>query len=288
MKKKNILWLVVFSVVFVIGCSSYLKTQTEPKEQEKTSAQTIVIGSLGSDAQIWKHIAASEQAKQLGLNIEVKEINDGVALNRATLNQEIDVNAFQSWGYLKAFNEIHHQGLVAIATTYLEPMGLYSKKYQTLNQLPTGAVVAIPNDAANTARALRLLAQAQLITLPKDFNAISGTPADILTNPKSLSFRTVQSSTTPRVLEEVDLAAIGNTEALDSGLNVLKQSLYYEKTSADNSKNINVLVTSKNDQKRKALDKLGQLYHQPFVNDYIAKNFGGTKVDVNQSITTLN
>lgn len=290
MNKKRLLWLVIASIIFVIGCSSYLKTEAVPTERDKSDHQlkTITVGSLGSDAQIWKYIAHSEQTKQLGLKIIVKEINDGVALNSATLNHEIDVNAFQSWGYLKAFNEIHHHGLVAIATTYLEPMGLYSKKYQSLDQLPNGAVIAIPNDAANTARALKLLAQAKLIQLPQHFNAISGTTSDILSNPKALQFKTVQSSTIPRILEEVDLAAIGNTEALDSGLNVINQSLFYEKTTIDNSQNINVLVTSQAEKNRQELKKLDTLYHQPFVNEYIAKHFGATKVSVNQSIDTLN
>lgn len=278
--------LVVLFSLFVWGCSNDTKNNTST-ENLNNKAIPIVIGSLGSDAQIWKYIAHSDQAKKQNLDIQVKEINDGVGLNRATLNHEVDVNAFQSWGYLKAFNQINNNGLEAISTTYLEPMGLYSHKYQSLSQLPQGAVVAIPNDAANTARALRLLAQADLIKLKDDFNAITGTPADIIANPKKLVFKQVQSAMLSRILGEVDLAAIGNTDALDSGLNVLKQSLFYEKISPDNTQNINILVTSRDHNRTEELNKLAKLYHEPFVNEYIQKNFGGTKVDVDQPISSL-
>ena len=77
---------------------------------------------MGSDAQIWKHIAESQEAKDANLNIEVKEINGGVVMNNATKEGEVDVNAFQSWGYLVSYNKDSNANLVAVSTTYLEPM----------------------------------------------------------------------------------------------------------------------------------------------------------------------
>lgn len=283
---KNIKWLIgiIITVFLITSCSSYLK-QTNSKENINT--QVITVGSTGSDAQIWKYIAQSEQAKKAGLEIHVKEINDGVALNQATVDKEVDVNAFQSWGYLKAFNEINHHQLAAIATTYLEPMGLYSNKYHHLNDIPDGAIVAIPNDAANTARALRLLEQAHLITLSEKFNSIRGNISDIIGNPKHLVFKEIQGSTIPRVLSDVDLAAIGNTVALDSHLNVLTQSLIHENVSDKTAQNINVLVVNKEKIGDAGIKKLGQLYHESFVKEYIKQNFSGTKVDVDQPVATL-
>ncbi|MCF9035482.1 MetQ/NlpA family ABC transporter substrate-binding protein [Acinetobacter nectaris] len=283
---KNNKWIVltIISLLSVVSCSSYFKKNTTVVD---TEGQVITLGSTGSDAQIWKYIAQSDEAKHLGLNIKVKEINDGVALNRATLDKEIDVNAFQSWGYLKAFNQLNHNQLAAIATTYLEPMGLYSKKYNSLKSLPENAVVAIPNDAANTARALRLLEQSKLIKLSDHFNSITGNIENITSNPKHLVIRLVEGSTIPRVLGDVDLAAIGNTVALDSGLNVLTQSLIHENVSDNTAQNINVLVVNRSRLNDETFKKLGVLYHQPFVEQYIQKNFAGTKVDVNQPVSQL-
>lgn len=104
--------------------------------------------------------------KDEGLKIKVKSFTDPVALNRATASGEIDVNAFQSWSYLQAYNKENKKAqLAAIGTTYLEPMGLYSDKYKSVKDIPDGATVAIANNPANTARGLLLLQSAGLIKL---------------------------------------------------------------------------------------------------------------------------
>lgn len=248
----------------------------------------IVLASTGADAQIWRFIADSPAAKTAGLDIEVKEINDGITLNTATAEQQVDVNAFQSWAYLKTFNKNNGDRLRALSTTYLEPMGLYSKKHSDLASIPNGALVSIPNDAANTARALLLLAQAGLIELTPGFDPVIGTPQDITKNPKHLVFRLVQGASGPRVLGDVDLAAIGNTVALEGGLNVIKDALAYEEVNDRTLNNINILVTHKDKANDPALLKLADLYHQDSVKAYVAQHFGGTKLAVNQPISTLN
>lgn len=283
---KNLIKTVVSAVVAVslVACS----TQKEERTVAQAETDKIVLGSIGSDAQIWKYIAQSKEAKQLGLDIEVKEINDGVALNQAVIDKEVDVNAFQSWAYFKAFNKLKGEPLEAIATTYLEPMGLYSKRYKSLDDLPQKAVVAIPNDVANTSRALKLLEQAKVIQLKANFNPISGGLNDIEKNPKQISIKLVKGAQGPRVLDDVDVVAIGNTNALESGLNVIQDSLSHETVENKVVENINILVVRKDRKDDKNLQKLNTLYHQPFVEEYIKKHFGGTKLDINQPVSTLN
>lgn len=274
-------------VVILLGLLLAACSQTEADQSASAHKDKIILGSVGSDVEIWKHIAASEQAKALGLNIEVKEINDGVALNRGVLDDELDVNAFQSWAYFKEFNQLNNQKLAVIATMYLEPMGLYSKKYHSLDKLPQHAVVAIPNDVANTTRALRLLERGHLIQLKAGFNPISGSIQDIQENPKNLQFKLVKGAQGPRVLGEVDLVAIGNTTALESGLNVIKDSIFHENVEDKTMENINILVVRRERLSDENLKKLGDLYHQPFVNAFIQKHFGGTKLDINIPVSDL-
>lgn len=278
MKKIITILLLLSSVV---ACS-YFYGSSEVGEKE------IIVGSKGSDAQIWKFIAASPQAKQEHLNIVVKEINDGVALNNATLQGDVDVNAFQSWSYFKVYNQEHQHQLKAIATTYLEPMGLYSKKYKQLNQLPLHAVVTIPNDPANTVRALYLLQKAGLIQLKPDFSSIRGNVQDIVQNPKQLQIKLVPNGTAVRTLADVDLSAIGNTDALESHLDVTHDALFYEKVDHTVQDNINILVTHVKKENDTELRKLEKIYHQPFVKQYIEQHFKGTKLDVDQPVSTLN
>ena len=281
--------IAILSLLAVVACSNSAdKPAASTPAAAKTDTTKIVIGSMGADSDIWRFIAKSPAAKEAGLEIEVKDINDGITLNNATAEGQVDVNAFQSWAYFKSFNQTNGDKLGALATTYLEPMGLYSKTHKDLNALPQGATVAIPNDTANTSRALRLLEEAKLITLKADFNPVTGTVQDIANNPKKLNIKLVQGASGPRVLGDVDLGAIGNTNALESGLNVTKDALFHEQVGDRVLNNINILATKKDRVNDAALQKLSALYHQPAVDAYIKEHFGGTKLDVNQPISSLN
>ncbi|WP_339147800.1 MULTISPECIES: MetQ/NlpA family ABC transporter substrate-binding protein [unclassified Sutcliffiella] len=132
----------------------------------------VIVGSSGSDAQVWNYISKSQAAKDAGIEIEVKEFNDGLQINEATNDGQIDVNAFQSLSYFQDYVKSKNADLVAIATTYLEPMGIYSKSLKSVDAIPDNAEIAIPNDPANRARALRLLQDAGIITLKEDFDSL--------------------------------------------------------------------------------------------------------------------
>ena len=147
------------------------------------------------------------------------------------------MNAFQSWAYLVSYNKDSNANLVAVATTYLEPMGIYSQKVKDIKEVPDGALVALADNPANTARGLSLLQAAGLIKLKDDFDLGTGTANDIVDNPKNLNFKLIDDTTGPRVIQDVDLVLISNTVALEGGLNVLQDSLFHEEISVDTRNN---------------------------------------------------
>ena len=255
--------------------------------QHQRNTNTITIGAIGPDVKVWEHIADSSQAKKAGLKIKVKSFTDGVSLNKATAQGQVDVNAFQSWSYLQDYNVKNKKSpLVALGTTYLEPMGLYSDRYQKVSQLPDGATIAIANNPANTARGLLLLEKAGLITLKKSFTSTSGTNA-IASNPKHLKFKEIDDTTGPRVIKSVDAVLIGNTIALQGHLNVLKDSIYHEAVNQSTKNNINVLATAKKNAHRSSYLKLVKLYHNRQIQKWIQEKYDGTKVEVNKPISYL-
>lgn len=255
--------------------------------QHQRNTNTITIGAIGPDVKVWEHIADSSQAKKAGLKIKVKSFTDGVSLNKATAQGQVDVNAFQSWSYLQDYNVKNKKSpLVALGTTYLEPMGLYSDRYQKVSQLPDGATIAIANNPANTARGLLLLEKAGLITLKKSFTSTSGTNA-IASNPKHLKFKEIDDTTGPRVIKSVDAVLIGNTIALQGHLNVLKDSIYHEAVNQSTKNNIIVLATAKKNAHRSSYLKLVKLYHNRQIQKWIQEKYDGTKVEVNKPISYL-
>ena len=282
--------LIALSAVFVLGACGNNASSTASSSNAQSSGselKTVKIASVGSDADIWRHIAESEQAKKAGLKIEVQEINGGVPLNESVADGTVDANAFQSIGYLQGFNEANSNKLVPVGTTYIEPMGLYSKKVKSLNDLPNGAKVAIPDNPYNTTRALRLLETAGLIKLPSDFKDGTGTPSDIVENKKNLEFLLIDDTTSVRVLDDTDLIAIGNTIALEGGLNVLKDSLFYEKADASTITSINVIAVKAENADKEEYKKLVDLYHDPEIQKYISEQFAGTKVEVKKPVSEV-
>ena len=279
--------LLVLSVVVALGACSNQTTSNSTTSNSKSELKTVKIASVGSDADIWRHIAETDQAKKAGLKIEVEELNGGVPLNQAVAEGSVDANAFQSIGYLHGFNASNSSKLTPIGTTYIEPMGLYSKKVKALNDLPNGAKIAIPDSPYNTTRALRLLESAGLIKLPADFKEGTGTPSDIVENKKNFEFLLIDDTTSVRVLDDTDLIAIGNTIALEGGLNVLKDALFYEKADESTITSINVIVVKSGNESNDDYKKLVDLYHDAEVQKFISDKFQGTKVEVKKSISEV-
>ena len=279
--------LLALSAVVALAACSNQTTSNSTTSNSKSELKTVKVASVGSDADIWRHIAESDQAKKAGLKIEVEELNGGVPLNQAVAEGSVDANAFQSIGYLQGFNESNSSKLTPIGTTYIEPMGLYSKKVKALNDLPNGAKIAIPDNPYNTTRALRLLETAGLIKLSADFKEGTGTPSDIVENKKNFEFLLIDDTTSIRVLDDVDLIAIGNTIALEGGLNVLKDALFYEKADESTITSINVIVVKSGNESNDDYKKLVDLYHDADVQKFISDKFQGTKVEVKKPISEV-
>ena len=275
------------AIIGLTACGKQEAPATDTATSDANGLQTVTIASTGSDADVWRHIAALPETKDAGLKLDVQNFTDYVAMNTAVANKEIDINAFQSYAYLVAFNASNKDKIAPISTTYLEPMGIYSSKVKKVEEFAQGATIAIPNDAANEARALLLLQSAGLVKLKADFDPATGTPADITENAKAIVIKPIQMATAVRVKDEVDAIVLGNTLALEGGLNVLKDSIFYEPVDQSTKLNVNVLAVSADRANDALLQKVGALYHTEAAQKFIKEKFEGTKVDVNKPISYL-
>ena len=274
------------SVLSLVACGKQEAPKTETTSSD-AKEHTVVMASTGSDADIWRYIATLPETKQAGIKLEVKNFTDYVSMNTAVANKEIDINAFQSYAYLVAFNDSNKDKIAPISTTYLEPMGIYSSKVKKVEEFAQGATIAIPNDGANESRALLLLQSAGLVKLKADFDNVKGTPADIVENSKKIVIKPIQMATAVRAKDEVDAIVLGNTLAMEGGLNVLKDSIYYEPIDQSTKMNVNILAVAESRKDDPILKKVGELYHVAAVGKYVQDHFGGTKVDVNKPVSYL-
>ncbi|MBI1450447.1 MULTISPECIES: MetQ/NlpA family ABC transporter substrate-binding protein [Acinetobacter] len=285
---KKLLGLVLGASVALTGCGKQEAPTTDAtQKKDSTELQTVTMASTGSDADVWRYIATLPETKAAGIKLEVKNFTDYVSMNTAVANHEMDVNAFQSYAYMVAFNDSNKEKIAPLSTTYLEPMGIYSSKVKKLDEFKTGATIAIPNDGANESRALLLLQSAGLVKLKANFDNVKGTTADVAENAKNIVIKPIQMATAVRVKDEVDAIVLGNTLAMEGGLNVLKDAVYYEPIDQSTKMNVNILAVAADRQNDPVLKKVGELYHVAAVGKYVQDHFGGTKVDVNKPVSYL-
>ncbi|MGX1268825.1 MetQ/NlpA family ABC transporter substrate-binding protein [Streptomyces phaeoluteigriseus] len=214
-------------------------------------------------------------AKDAGLDLEVKEFTDYVTPNTATEDGSVGANYFQNQPYLDDFNKKNGTHIVPVVTVHLEPLGLYSHKFKSVDDLKSGATVAVPNDTVNEARALKLLAANGLITL-KDGADNSATPADISENPKNLKFKELEAAQTPRSLDDVDAAVINGNYAIEADLKPAKDALVLE--SATDNPYGNFLAVKEGNEDDPRVKKLAKLLTSPEVKKFIEDKYAGSVI----------
>ena len=164
------------------------------------------------------------------ITLDVVEYTDYVQPNLVTESGEVDANYFQHITYMENFNAEQGTHLVSAGAIHYEPMGIYAGKSTSLDEIPDGAVIAVPNDATNEGRALLLLQEAGLITLPEDADVETSslTVLDIVDNPKNLNILEVEANTLPATLEDADLAVINGNFAIAAGLSPATDAIFLE------------------------------------------------------------
>lgn len=189
------------------------ETTVQPEALKK-----IVIGaSPAPHAEILK--VAKEVLAQKGYELDIKEYVDYIQPNLALDSGDLDANYFQHFPYLEQFNVENKTELVSAAAIHYEPFGIYAGKTASLDALPDGAKVAVPNDATNEARALLLLEAQGLIKL-KENVGLNATKNDIVENPKNLDLYEIEAAQIPRSIDDVEIAVINGNYAIEAGFKV--------------------------------------------------------------------
>lgn len=253
------------SLAVLTGCSGS-SSSTSSSEDKK-----ITIAACPTPhAQILNEAVAPELEKA-GYTLEVKEFTDYVLPNTATEEGDVDANYFQHGPYLDDFNAEKSTHLVSVASVHVEPFGIYSDKISSLSELSDGAVIAVPNDTTNEARALLLLEQEGLIKL--DPNAgVTATPNDIVDNPKNLTFRELEAAAIPNALPDVDAAAVNYNYAYDGDI-FDKQIAVESSDSLAAQTYANLIVVHEDNKDSEKTKALAAACNADSVRDYIAKNF---------------
>ncbi|MBD7965754.1 MetQ/NlpA family ABC transporter substrate-binding protein [Fictibacillus norfolkensis] len=241
MKRFNIFLTVALLIGVLAGCGA---------SGEKESKKITLGATVPYSDMLEKGVKPYLEKK--GYSVEVKEFNDYVQPNISLKSGSLDANLFQHKVYMDAFSEENDMKLASVVTVPTAPIGIYSKKFKSLDEIKPGSTVSLANDPTNLARGLTVLRDNGLIEIDSSANPLRVSEKDVTKNPKNLKFQPVEAAQTPRTLDSVDLAAVNGNFAISSGLD-LKDALVKDKLPEEIINRIVVLEKDKNSQLAKDL-----------------------------------
>ncbi|SDN90454.1 MetQ/NlpA family ABC transporter substrate-binding protein [Vreelandella arcis] len=236
-------------------------------------AESIKMGTVAGPETEVMQVAARIAKEEYDLDIEIIEFTDYVTPNAALADGSLDANAYQHEPYMMSMVNDRGYDFAIAGYTFVYPIGAYSEKYDSIDELPEGAQIALPNDPSNEGRSLILMHNKGLITL-NDPENLEATPIDIAENPKNFRFREIEAAQLPRVLPDVDMAFINNTFAQPAGLS-LDDALIKE---GPESPYVNLIAVRGGDQDREDIQQLVDAYQSEEVIEKAEELFDGGAV----------
>lgn len=268
---KKFLLLLAFAALSLIafaGCGNESTPTTAPLG---TAEHPVRVGvTAGPQAVVMDRV--KQLAAKDNFHIQVVEFSDFVTPNIALVNGDIEMNSYQHQPYLDNFNAGQGDKLAAIGNTVLLPMAIFSQRYDSLDAIPDGAQVAIPNDPTNGGRALLVLQAAGLVQL-KEGAGITVNKEDIVANPKHLQILELEAAQIPRSLSDTDFAVVNTNYAVEVGMNPVTDALFIE---PKKSPYACVLVVRKEEKDNPAYQKVREYYQKPEVAEFVKEQFKGS------------
>ena len=258
------------------------------KDASDTSAsgnsdKVTVVGSRYDDVEIWE--AVNEKLKDENIRVENTAYDSSVNINELLVAGEIDLNVAQHYAYLnyvkaqdEKFSKLTALGDIAIST-----IDLYSNKYKSIDELPDGAKIAIPNDVNNGGRALSVLEKAGLIKL-KEGHDIIPSQTDIVENPKNIVFEEVATSSMISILDDVDAGFAYSPNAVDAGLSPETDPIFKDELDLKNNSTqfqfVIIFTGEEGDENNEVYKKVIDAYHSEEVYKVYKEVFKGSTIPV--------
>lgn len=265
------------------GCSSNA-SDPEPAG-DGAAADTIRIGVVGASDPYWPIFEEAAEAE--GIDVEIIDFSDYNLPNPALSDGDIEINQFQHIIYLAQHNEATGDNLQPIGSTAIYPLGLYSTQYESVEDIPEGATVAIPNDVTNRARALLVLQSAGLLTL-EGGGSIVATPDDIDAERSRVVVTELDAALTATSLSDVAAAIINNDFVEKAGLSFAEALAQDDPEDPNAFPYVNIFAARDADKNNETYLKLVEIYHSTQeVLDSAFEVSGGTAQFVNVSSSEL-
>lgn len=280
-RRRRPIALIVAGLVVIIGVAAVTVPRLLGGGDEPAAAaagggglETVRIGVTNASSPSWELF--SELALAEGIDVELVNFTEYPLPNPALAAGELDANAFQHLDYLSNHNLATGDDLQPIASTSIVPLPLYSERWDTVEDIPEGATIAIPNDPSNQGRGLNVLAAAGLVVLEGDLNV--PTPADVDEDASRVSVVPVEASQTVAALRSSDGAIINNNFARDAGIDPNTAIFSVSPDDPLSWPYLNVIAVNADDVDDPVLAVLGEIWHDPAHEQLVLDQSEGTAV----------
>ncbi|MDR5822279.1 MetQ/NlpA family lipoprotein [Caballeronia sp. LZ043] len=237
----------------------------------QAAGQTVRVGIMsGEDEDVWRTVAANA-AKQ-GITMKITTFADYTQPNEALAQHDLDANSFQHKPYLDAQIQARHYDIVPVGFTYVQPIGLYSRKVKSVAELPQNAAIGVPNDPSNEGRALLLL-QANGVIKLRDKVGLLPTARDIASNPKHVQIKELDAGIVGRAIGDLDAAVVNTDWAIKAGIRIPQERIAQESVPGNPYRNF-IAVNAK-DAKAPWVKTVVDSYQQADVASTILKVYHG-------------
>ena len=275
-------FLAIIASVFALSLAACGNSSNQAKETTGSNDKTIIVGASNVP-----HAVILEKAKPIlkkkGYNLKIVKFQDYIMPNKALAEGKLDANYFQHIPYFKQQIKENGYDFVNAGGIHIEPIGIYSKKYKSLEELPDGATIIMSNSVADHGRILSMLQEKGLIKLKDGVDKTKATVKDIVENPKHLKFKTdVDAGMLPQIYKngEGDAVVINANYALDAGLDPAKDPIAVE--SPKNNPYVNIIAVRKGDENRKEIKTLVEVLQSKEIQDFIKKEYKGAVIPAAQ------
>lgn len=283
--KKLVLLLTSLFVIFALAACGGGNTKEESQDNQEgtTNEQSSEPVKLVVGASNVPHAEILEQAQPIlaekGIELEIVPFQDYILPNKALNDKELDANYFQHVPYLEAQKAEFGYDFVNAGGIHIEPIGVYSKKYKSLEELPEGAQIIMSNSVADHGRMLSMLEEKGLIKLTEGVDKTTATIDDIAENPKNLEFvADVEAGLLPQVYNngEGDAVLINANYALDAGLDPAKDPIAVE--SPENNPYVNLVAVRSGDENRPEIKTLVEVLQSKEIATFINDTYKGAVI----------
>ncbi|TQR31769.1 methionine ABC transporter substrate-binding protein [Lysinibacillus sphaericus] len=268
-------------VLALAACGAGKKEETGSSSSSSDSKENVTLTVGASNT---PHAIILEKAKPIlakeGIDLKIEKYQDYVLPNQHLESGELDANYFQHLPFLELSMKENGYDFVNAAAIHIEPIGIYSKKYKSLEDLPEGATILLSSSVSDHGRMLSLLEAKGLIKLKDGVDKTAAEIKDIAENPKNFKF---DANTAPEMLvqmyenNEGDAVLINSNFAIDNGLNPLKDAISLEDKE---SPYVNIVAVRAGDETKPEIKKLIEVLKSKEIQDFIIEEWKGSVVPV--------